>query len=311
MLLPRRRLTLPGPAVWAATWFYFAYVVLGPVSWRTHKHVYTGDPDGLKSLRGVLANLRRGQLATFGKEVYAKFFFPAFLRYHRIYRAHTLGAGAWLISGVYNLRNQPRFVNGRWTDRLMHQKISGYIYAVTSFVKGLTASALSLKSHSLGWAKWPMAVYGVWDAYSLCVAMYWIWKRDIAQHRRWMIRNFSVGAGSIFVRLFAAVWCLFDLSFMTDPETYGRMNNIVLVGGFTQGWVFGEWWIARTRRWRSIWFRAMLATMASTALAARQMYRTMAAMRRAVAQREAEEAKFYGSGAKPRRVIVKHSPKCI
>ena len=79
--------------VWAWTVFYFLYVVLGGVSYRVHTHVYTGDPK-----ESALARLRKGQLATFGKAVYERFFFPAFLKYHTTYRLHVFGAGLWLLT---------------------------------------------------------------------------------------------------------------------------------------------------------------------------------------------------------------------
>merc|ERR1711972_1100348 len=80
------------------------------------------------------------------------------------------------------------------------------------------------------------------------------------------------GARSIWVRAFGAGWAAFDLSFMTDPEIYRRMNNIVLLGGFTQGLVSGEWWLAKSRRARRAWFAAMMAVKVLTFLAARCLY---------------------------------------
>ena len=59
-LLPQRVFpAIPSAAVWSAV---LGYVVLGPLDWRTHKWLYTGDPHA-----SVWDNLRRGQIATFGK----------------------------------------------------------------------------------------------------------------------------------------------------------------------------------------------------------------------------------------------------
>jgi hypothetical protein len=49
---------------------------------------------------------------------------------------------------------------------------------------------------------------------------------------RWMVRNFANGMGSIWVRVFAAVWAACDLSFMSDANRYRKMNDVVLLGKF-------------------------------------------------------------------------------
>ena len=317
-LLPQRAFpAIPAAAVWSAVLGYLGYVVLGPLDWRTHKWLYTGDPRA-----SVWDNLRRGQIATFGKEVYAQFFFPSFHRYRKLYESHTLCAGTWLITGVFNLRNQPvgrqQTASGRW----LHTRLSGYVYALSSVITGLTASVMSLKSHSLGIAKYPLAGYGMWMAWTLVLAMRCIWRGDVAGHKVlapcshchcalivtvlslslcshchcalthhlvhssqsisqvWMVRNFASGAGSIWVRFFAAFWAAADLSFMEDVDTYRRMNNIVLVAGFSQGIVFGEWWLARTARLRVAWAVAQAVLVASTLYAAKRMYRELALERR-------------------------------
>ena len=45
--------------------------------------------------------------------------------------------------------------------------------------------------------------------------------------------------GSIWVRVFGAIWAACDLSFMKSVQTFGMMNEIVLVGGFSFGILFG------------------------------------------------------------------------
>jgi len=262
-----------GLLIYSATAGYFGYVVLGPLNWKLHRYMYTGKP--FKSLQDAIDNLKKGQVATFGKKVYKEFFFPSFHRYRKIYEFHTLCAGCWLLTGVFNLRNQPQFVGRQSTAGWYHRRLSGYVYAATSFVTGITASLMSLKSDSLGIARYNMAGYGLWMAYTLVVAMKHILSGDIVLHKRWMIRNFSSGAGSIFVRLFAAVWAMFDLSFMSDVDTYRRMNNIVLVAGFTQGIVFGEYWLATSINKRRGWLSVQIGIVVATVMAAKNMYREL------------------------------------
>ena len=101
---------------WGATAFYFCYVVLGMfykyciqcdhtlaelggLDHKLHEHVYTGDGteegnawrsgDMMEFIKAILKRITTGQLATFGKDVYSTFFFPAFLAYHNTYKIHV------------------------------------------------------------------------------------------------------------------------------------------------------------------------------------------------------------------------------
>merc|ERR1712023_460027 len=87
-----------------------------------------------------------------------------------------------------------------------------------------------------------------------------------------MIRNFSVGAGSIWVRVFGAVWALFDLDFMKDPVMFGKMNGLVLTGGFYFGTLFGEWWVSPEGAKKKLLERLMFALCISIAVAGKRMY---------------------------------------
>jgi hypothetical protein len=209
-----------------------------------HKHIYTGDEN-----ESVFTRLRKGKPVTFRENVYEEFF--SFKHYFTTYRIHVLTAGAWLVTGAYNLRNPPQFLgkdaaSGKMTfDGWWHKRGSGYVYVISSFIKGITASIVSLRSHSLGFARYPMALCGFYDCVSLLIAMQKVLAGDVVGHKKWMIRNFGVGAGSIWVRVFAAVWAAFDLDFMKSADLYRKMNNVVLCTGFAQGILFSEWWVAQ------------------------------------------------------------------
>lgn len=218
---------------WTATAAYFGYVVLGGINWKVHRHVYTGDDS-----KSVVENLKNGQVATFRKQVYREYFFPSFLRYFKTYRAHVLMAGLWLVTGVYNLRNQPEFAGVKDGKKLFegaryHANVSGYLYVISSAIKGVTAAMMSYYSHSLGYARWPMIGFGIYDVVSLAIALYHILRGNVVDHKRWMIRNFAVGSGSIWVRVFGGIWAACDLEFMKSVEFYGKMNQVILCTGFT------------------------------------------------------------------------------
>ncbi len=85
------------------------------------------------------------------------------------------------------MRNQPQFaiVDGKGGFQSGLHKASGYIYAVTSFLKGITASMLAIYSHSLGFSRPFMITYGLYDCLSVLVAMYYVLvNRDLKLHRK-------------------------------------------------------------------------------------------------------------------------------
>ena len=57
-----------------------------------------------------------------------------------------------------------------------------------------------------------------------------------------------------------------------DPDLYRKMNDIVLLAGFTQGGVFGEWWLAESVEEVRRWSKVMIALFGATALWARSTY---------------------------------------
>ena len=134
-------------------------MVLGGVDHDLHHHIYTGDEN-----EDVITRLKKGCPVTFREEVYDEFF--SFKHYFELYRVHVLCAGAWLITGVYNLRNPPEFAGkapggGALYEGWAHKRLSGYVYVLASLLKGVTASIISWKSQSLGFARWPMIFCGL------------------------------------------------------------------------------------------------------------------------------------------------------
>ena len=172
--------------VWSLTYVYFVYVVLGGIHHGLHKHIYTGDEN-----ESVFKRLLKGKPVTFREDVYDEFF--SFKHYFTTYKLHVLTAGAWLLSGVYNLRNPPEFVGRNPSGKALfegwwHQRGSGYTYVISSFLKGVTASIVSLRSRSLGFARYPMFLCGIYDLVSLMFALERVLSGDVSGHKKWMIR---------------------------------------------------------------------------------------------------------------------------
>lgn len=253
---------------------YFVYVTLGAISPAAHEHVFTGDMD-----KPYMENMKKGHYAIIPKQTYKVFYFPAYLKYWNTYRIHTVGAGIWLLTAFYNLRNQPqlgRLANGKlgYPRSTLH-RASGYVYLIAGFLKAITVPLMAYNSHSLAnWIRVPLGTLGIWDTISLGVAAYQIIvKRDIPMHKRWMIRNFSAGAGSIWVRVFGTVWSICDLEFMRVPDQFGQMNGYALLGGFYYGVLYGEWWLAKDPKSRRGIERIMGALCLWIFLMGKRMYR--------------------------------------
>jgi Predicted membrane protein (DUF2306) len=220
----------------------------------------------------------KGKPVTFREKVYDEFF--SFKHYFTTYKIHVLTAGAWLLTGVYNLRNPPTFTGKNSAGKMefdgwWHKRGSGYVYVITSFLKGITASILSLRSHSLGFARYPMAICGAYDVVSLMIAIQKVVSGDVVGHKKWMIRNFGVGAGSIWVRVFAAIWAAFDLNFMKSADLYRKMNNVVLCTGFAQGILFSEWWVANDQVTRKFFAMMQALNVMMCIVGARRVYREL------------------------------------
>lgn len=277
--------------IWYGTFLYFLYVVLGPVSPKLHKHVYTGCP-----AVGVVGRLKRGQLATISEEVYSKFFFPAFFKHYTTYRVHVWGAALWLLTGMFNLQNPPI---GRSNGFRTLHRLVGWIYVVAGLMKGVTVPPIAMHSPSLGIARKPCALIGVWDVISLLRAVWLVVvRRDIAAHQQWMSRNFAVGLGSIWVRGFSAVWAACELatnggdvgklSMLRSPAAFKRMNNIVILGGFAFSITRGEWLLSpQGSRIRRFW--------GSSAIAACMITATFALQANAKTKREISQALSHSS----------------
>ena len=99
--------------------------------------------------------------------------------------------------------NQPELVLDRIAKKASYasagHRLSGLVYVVAGLLKGATASILAVKSHSLGYSRVPMFGFGLYDVFTGLMAYKYIRERNIVKHREWMIRNFAVGAGSIWV----------------------------------------------------------------------------------------------------------------
>lgn len=254
------------------TLIYFIYVVLGGINHDLHHWIYTGDEND-----SVITRLKKGRPVVFREDVYDEFF--SFKHYFKTYRVHVLMAGVWLATGAYNLRNPPELVKIekgiKYYDGWYHARLSGYTYVISSFLKAITAISLSVQSKSLGVSSYPMTIFGIWDVFSLFMAVKYVLDGNINEHRRWMIRNFSAGGGSIWVRVFGAAWALFDLNFMKSKQFYGKMNNIILVTGFMQGVLFGEYWLSTDLKDIKFWERIQILNVILTIIGARNVYKEM------------------------------------
>ena len=79
---------------------------------------------------------------------------------------------------------------------------------------------------------------------ALVKAFVHIRRKEVAQHREWMIRGMSVAVGVATVRpIMGVFFATSRITGMTPHEFFG----IAFWIGFTMTYVVGEWWIRRTK----------------------------------------------------------------
>ena len=204
---------------WLSVSFCFAYAIANALSSNIY---FEEEPNTMWEL------LQKG--------MYARFFFPAYISFRHTYRTHVISSGVSMLSGMWSLRYAPTE-----NANAIHQ-LNGLIYVISSFLRCITILPLiaysdSLNSHTI----YPLFLVAAWDYLSLTFSVLSVAAGEIELYKRWMIRNFNVGAGSIWVRVLAAVWTFLDLRYMKVVDLHQRMNNTLVLVGFLQGILFGEY----------------------------------------------------------------------
>lgn len=172
--------------------------------------------------------------------------------YARNYVLHPWPAALHIVPGlVYIIGSMFQLSAGfRRKHLTLHRRLgrvlipSGMVAAVFAIVIGLSHPYDGITEGSA------TVVFGTWFLACLMLAFLAIRRRDIAQHRRWMVRAFAVGIGigaiRAWVGILGAVQSATTGEAAMSPQqgTYG----IAFWLGFSSTVLAGEWWLRRDGR---------------------------------------------------------------
>lgn len=168
------------------------------------------------------------------------------------YVAHPWLAYLHIAPGVAYLLGAPLQLSRRFRTRhyTVHRRL-GRVLLSLALLAGVLAVVFGL---FLPWGGVLEAsaslVFGSWFVACLVLAFRAIRRKDVSQHRRWMIRAFAVGVGVGTIRLWVGLFTALTIGRNGGPE------GLTLPDQFTFGLAFwlafamhvalGEWWLRRT-----------------------------------------------------------------
>ncbi|HEU4322565.1 MAG TPA: DUF2306 domain-containing protein [Roseiflexaceae bacterium] len=122
---------------------------------------------------------------------------------------------------------------------------AGRVFLLSSLVIGVSALVMSVAMPSIGGPLQAAAtsVFGAWFLYALGKAFRHILRREVAQHRVWMIRAFATGLAVATIRpIIGLFFATSALSGLTPDSFFGPAFWI----GFVLNTLVAELWIQRT-----------------------------------------------------------------
>jgi uncharacterized membrane protein len=167
--------------------------------------------------------------------------------YPRRYVLHPWPAALHIVPGLIYIFGSLLQLSARFRRKhlALHRRL-GRVVLICGLLAATFAVIFGLKHPFSGISEASAAVvFGCWFFACLVLAFAAVRRRDIAQHRRWMIRAFAVGIGIGTVRLWVGILAgVVGISTgvtPTGPEasTYG----IAFWLGFGLHVAIGEWWL--------------------------------------------------------------------
>jgi uncharacterized membrane protein len=163
-----------------------------------------------------------------------------FARHPVLTLVHILPGLLFVMLGPLQFNSTFRKRNLKWHRR------SGRILFLCGAVIGVSALVMSFAMPSIGGVNQAAAttVFGMWFLFALGKAFRHILKREIAPHREWMIRAFSIGLAVATIRpIIAVFFATSHFSGLTPYDFFGAGFWI----GFALHLIAAEVWIRRTR----------------------------------------------------------------
>jgi uncharacterized membrane protein len=138
----------------------------------------------------------------------------------------------------------------------LHRRM-GRVLVVAGIVAVASALWIGIDHPFDGWSERSATiVFGGWMLWCLLAAFAAIRRRDVARHRRWMIRAFAAGFGITMIRVWTGIFSALAVASSSAPPGPGTTGPQVGTFGvsFWLGFAItvaaGEWWLRRPARQR-------------------------------------------------------------
>jgi uncharacterized membrane protein len=161
----------------------------------------------------------------------------------KIFTPHPILTLIHILPGMVFLLLAPfQFSAGFRSRHLRAHRIMGRILLICGFIVGATALVMSFAMPAIGGVNQAAAtiLFGVLFLFALGKAYVHIRRREIAQHREWMIRAFAIGLAVTTIRPIVGIFfATARLSGLTPHDFFGTAFWI----GFTIHLIVAESWI--------------------------------------------------------------------
>jgi uncharacterized membrane protein len=220
-------------AVWSAV--VFLAVIGVAIAVRRMTHLVPIVVHGYRP-PAVVSNPRLAQLGALD---------DLFARHPILTLVHIVPGLLFMILGPLQFSSGIRARHLRW------HRLSGRVFVVCGLVIGISALVMSFGMPAIGGVNQAAAttLFGAFFLCALCKAFWHIRRREVALHREWMIRAFSIGLAV------AAIRPIVGLFFATSPLTGlapREFFGIAFWIGFVLHLIAAEVWIHTTAAGQSV-----------------------------------------------------------
>jgi uncharacterized membrane protein len=162
-----------------------------------------------------------------------------FAHYPILTLVHIVPGLLFMLLGPLQFSSTIRARHLRW------HRINGRIFIICGVVIGISALVMSLGMPAIGGFNQAAAttLFATFFLFALCKAFWYIRRREVTQHREWMIRAFSVGLAVATIRpIIGMFFATSRFSGLTPHEFFG----IAFWIGFVLHLIAAEAWIHAT-----------------------------------------------------------------
>jgi uncharacterized membrane protein len=162
-----------------------------------------------------------------------------FARHAILTLVHIVPGMLFMILGPLQFSSRIRARHLRW------HRLSGRVFVVCGLVIGISALVMSFGMPAIGGVNQAAAttLFGTFFLFALCKAFWHIRRLEVALHREWMIRAFSIGLAVAAIRpIMGVFFATSPLTGLTPQEFFG----IAFWIGFVLHLIAAEAWIHTT-----------------------------------------------------------------